>query len=92
MSITTITMPVISTGHLDKETADLFSRLGDKNEWCPCLAWDYGWILYLDDVFDEGPQCLNDICDWLQKHGFHDCWVRLDRDAEQVEDLPYYDW
>lgn len=92
MSITTITMPVINTGHLDKDTAERLAKLGDQNEGCPCLRWSYGLILYLDDVHEEGPKCLNDIADWLQNHHFHDCWVRLDRDADLVDDLPHYDW
>lgn len=92
MGVNTITMPVISTGHVDETTADLFTRLGAKNDWCHCLGWQYGWVLYLDDVDEEAPQCLRDIADWLQKHGFHDRWVRLDRDADKADDLPFYEW
>ncbi len=92
MTITAITMPVISTGHLDEDTAELFARRGDKNDWCPCLGWRYGWVIYLDDVDADAPQCLRDIADWLQEHGFHDCWVRLDSDADKADDLPFYEW
>lgn len=92
MSIITINMPVISTGHLDVLTAEALTLMGDKNEWCLCAGYQHGYFLFLGDHGESWPQCLCDICDWLQKHGFHDCWVRLDRDAKQVEDLPYYDW
>lgn len=92
MSITTITMPVISTGHLDQATAERLTEKGDHNDWCLCAGYREGFFLYLDQPDDDAPQCLWDICDWLQKHHFHDCWVRLDCDAEQVEDLPHYDW
>lgn len=92
MAPTVINVPVISTGHLDEATAELFTRRGDKNDWCPCLSWQYGWVIYLDDVDEDAPQCLRDIADWLLKHGFHDCWVRLDSGADKVDDLPYYAW
>lgn len=92
MTISEITMPVISIGHLDEATADLFSRLQDKNEWCPCLGWQFGWVLHLGYADEDAPQCLQDITDWLQKHGYHDCWVRLDCDAGKADDLPFYEW
>ena len=92
MSITTTTMPVISTGHVSEAVADVFTEKRDKNPWCPCLSWQHGWVLYLDDVDEDAPQCLIDLADWLQKHGFHDCWVRLDMDADRATDLFHYDW
>ncbi|CAD5377314.1 conserved hypothetical protein [Pseudomonas sp. OF001] len=85
-------VPVISTGHLDQATAERLTEQGDSNDWCPCAPWHYGYFLYLDAPDEGAPQCLLDITDWLQKHGFHDCWVRLDCDTDPVEDLPHYDW
>lgn len=92
MSIAAITMPVISTGHLDEATADVFTQKRDRNPWCPCLDWQYGWVLYVDEVDEDAPKCLHDLAAWLQEHGFHDCWVRLDMDADKADDLPFYEW
>lgn len=88
-------IPVISTGHLTQEVAERLTANGDKNPWCPCAEWEFGFFLYLDEPeagLEEPPQCLLDIRDWLKASGFTACWVRLDCDADRVPDLPFYDW
>lgn len=100
MSLEVHTIPVISTGHLTKEVAERLTAEGDKNPWIPCMPWDYGFFMRLDDPDDTKesvPQCLLDIRDWrmkLERKGKLDNsrWVRLDCDADPVEDLPTYDW
>lgn len=93
-------VPVISTGHLTYAVAQQLTRQGDDNPWCCCARWDYGYFLYLNDLEsapETPPQCLLDIRNWLQsmeQQGLVDnChWVRLDRDADAADTLPYYDW
>ena len=94
-NITILRVPTISTGHLTEEVAAQLTNQGDKNPWCPCAEWDYGFFLYLEEPEargEETPQCLLDIRDWLRAEGFTDCWVRLDCDADQVPNLPAYNW
>lgn len=94
-----MTLPVISTAHLTKEVAERLSAEGDKNPWCPCASWEYGFFIFLGGVSDEDakdlPQCLQDIRGWLIKQGDEEepaGWLRLDSIAEEVEGLPTYDW
>lgn len=93
-------LPVISTGHLTKEVAERLDAEGDSNPWCPVATWEYGYFIFLDDLFavlEEPPQCLVDIRNWrmeLEKRGVVDNsrWLRLDGDGSRVEELPYYEW
>lgn len=100
MSLEVHTIPVISTAHITREVADrLDSR---RQQWCACATYpDVGFFLYLDEPYSPGgdpvPQCLLDILDWrmrLEREGKLDNshWVRLDCDADLVDDLPTYDW
>lgn len=100
-------LPVISTNHLTQEVSDTLTKDGNNNPWCACASWENGFFLHLDDLEaavcegDSTPQCLFDIRDWLRAknlvcthgdHKFRGDWVRLDRDADPVDDLPTYDW
>ena len=89
-------IPVISTGHLDRNTPDMFTQQGDDNPWCPCAQFQYGYFLYLDDPDSSPPPCLLDIRDWLRTQQAAGLitggWVRLDSDADTVPDLPTYNW
>lgn len=94
-----ITMPVISTGHITLEVCRrLEAGPGQTRLWCPVAMYEgYGLFLYLDEPSDctdadPVPDCLMAIANWLKAQGFRDCWVRLDRDADPVPGLPYYDW
>lgn len=91
--IETITMPVISTGHLTEEVTRKLTERKYQNLWMPCAAWEYGFFMYPDAIEGSGeaPQCLLDIRDWLSIEGF-DGWVRLDAAAARVKVLPFYDW
>lgn len=100
MDVEIHTIPAISTAHLTKEVAERLTAEGNKNPWCPCAAWDYGYFLFLDELEasdGEVPQCLLDTRDWLRNledRGIlgSSRWVRLDRDADTVDGLPTYDW
>lgn len=101
------TLPIISTAHLTQEVANVLSTEGNKNPWCICAAWEYGFFVHLDDLEAREvdglkiPQCLIDVRDWLRSKNLP-CisqgvttradWVRIDCDADPVADLPVYDW
>lgn len=86
-------MPVISTGHLTEEVAkQLTTDGGMKHRWCSCAPWTFGYFIHLDEPDEDAPQCLKDIRAWMLKHSIRGGWVLLDQDAEQMEDLPTYDW
>jgi hypothetical protein len=88
-----ITMPVISTAHLDEQTAAAMSAQGSKSPWCTVVSWEYGFFAYLEElVMTDTPKCLVEVCEWLAEEGYTDCWVRFDCDAAPVEGLPTYDW
>lgn len=94
-----IQMPVISTGHIPHEVCRRLEAGSDHpQQWCPAAEYgDYGFFLYLDEPFDYTgedpvPECLMGIANWLKAQGFRDCWVRLDRDADLVPSLPFYEW
>ncbi|GGM25885.1 hypothetical protein ACFQDN_22180 [Pseudomonas asuensis] len=86
-------IPVISTAHIDHETAKILDEMGDRNKWCTCAKYEHGWFLYLEEFSDEGsvPVCLTLIRNWLRvmKRG---PWVRLDQAYGTTDELPVYDW
>lgn len=92
MAIETHEIPVISTAHLTREVSETLSQYNDKNQWCACASWQFGYFLYLDELEEDAPKCLEDICEWLKENNFTDCWVRLDGSASEVETLPTYEW
>lgn len=91
-SLEVMQVPVISTAHLDQETARRLTEEGNNNLWCTCVEWEHGFFLYIDDLGDDAPQCLRDIKTWLNECGFTDCWVRLDSDAQYADGLTSYSW
>lgn len=90
------TFVTISTGHVSAATAKI---LDDT----PCAKWpcvggnyaDYGWFFYAhDESAGEGDQHIPDdlfaVMTWARQQGFSH--LLLDRDAGQVDDLPWHDW
>lgn len=89
----------LSTAHLTAETAAVLEHLGDNDDadaWLYYVVgstWlDYGWWIWAeqDDGFDELPQCLKDC--YLYARGKGWSYIRFDRDAEPIAELPSYDW
>lgn len=86
----------ISTGHVSAETARMLDSTS-CTEW-PCVGGgyaDYGWFFYAhDENAGEADQRIPDdlfaVMTWARRNGFSH--ILLDRDAEQVEDLAWYDW
>ncbi len=87
---------VISTAHVSETTA---RRLDDtpSKDW-PCLGGpygEYGWFLYAhDENAGAGPDIIPDelfkVMIWARRLGFD--YILFDCDADQVEELPAFDW
>ncbi|MFT4064320.1 hypothetical protein [Paraburkholderia sp.] len=89
----TITMPVISTGHISLETCRKLEEHGDKNPWTVCAPYDEGFFLYAqkDKPVEGTPADLVAVMTWARSSGYE--WVRLDmRSGDVIDDLPQYDW
>jgi hypothetical protein len=87
-------IPVISTEHLTKEVADALTAQGDSNPWVICAPYEYGYFLWVSHDNDDEvgmPQCLRDIRDALDAGGTG-VWVRLDSDANPIQNAPVYQW
>ncbi len=82
---------VLSTAHLSQDEGATHA-----SDWpAYTLEGEYGFISYVAD-FNEGDAQWEDwpglqACAKLaREHGLE--WVRFDRDAEEIEGLPTYDW
>lgn len=93
-------IPVISTGHLTQNVADMFTQQGDNNPWCACAVFQYGFFIFLDALEEgetEPPKCLVDIRNWLRSLEQAEVidnsrWLRLDSDGKKIEGLTFYEW
>jgi hypothetical protein len=92
-----------STGHLVKEDVNKLDALKDSDIH-PCRVTNhlYGWYVWMpgNDAFEEAVE------EWQNQYGFSsafgnvlryaqskDCWlINFDRDAEQVDELEYFEW
>lgn len=91
MQVTTITVLDISTAHLSPETAQILENT-PLNDW-PVAGGNtqFGFFLYAHDDNDGAiPQDLWACMEFARKH--HCCYLYFDRDADQYDDLPTYDW
>lgn len=87
---------VISTGHLTPATRqELDETLNSDRVFdnIYTVTFDTGWMFYNteDPDFLEGdvsPDLLNILC-WAYERGYE--WVRVDANADPVEELPYYE-
>ena len=93
MALWTMTVPVISTAHIKKETADLLD-LGEASGYCVYSLCD-GYMLFVGDpseaeenTFEE--EDLEAIANWARANGSNG-WVRIDSTGD-IYDLPKYDW
>lgn len=91
----------ISTGHIDKKSADLLDSCvdalseGELPE-VPLTVIEkagYGWIVCVtgtDDIADELPKPLADCLKYARDN---ECeWLAIDADGPTMDDLPVYEW
>lgn len=87
-------VPVISTHHISYPVAQTLNTNKYRNSpYLVCAAYEEGFFIRVLDGQEESPdlpQCLRDVAAWAKKNRFD--WVRLDRDAEQVDGLTSYNW
>jgi hypothetical protein len=79
------TIPTISTIHVPSETAIAEAQL-------LAAPYEYGWFLWAgaDTSLEEFPEWYVALVMWAKERKFE--WVRLDCDADTVDDLEQWEW
>lgn len=87
-------VPVLSTGHISKETHDRFEEEGDTNPWLHVARYEYGWFLSMPSEIEflvpTPPPDLLALMRWARERGYD--WIRLDQAGSEIEGLPRHDW
>ena len=80
----------ISTAHIPEHTAKALE--GKSITELAYEPWsDYGWVIWIGaDYADEEHKELNDIIKYCQEHGID--YLKLDCDADVVEEFPTFEW
>ena len=92
----------LSTGHLPTEDRERLDQLAAKDLPFRVFGNEYGWNIWLcgeGEQFEQNIEALTDVYGFtgalgtiLRRAKELDCWmVNLDRDAEQLDDLAYWD-
>lgn len=85
----TMTVPVLSTGHIKKDT------ISQLKEVAQVLEYDEGAFCYFNvedpDAFVDLPE-LEPIADWFKKEFPDENWLRFDASGDEVKGLPVYQW
>lgn len=86
------TLLVLGTGHITEATGKMLDTL-PLAEW-PVAGGAYGevgWFFYApNENYGSIPEDLWGICQFAQAQGCN--YVLLDRDAEHVAELPFWEW
>lgn len=80
----------INTAHIPEHTARALTYKSiTKLVYEP---WgEYGWVIWISaDYADEEHKELNDIIKYCQEHGID--YLKLDCDADVVEEFPTFEW
>jgi hypothetical protein len=87
---------VISTSHIDPETAkrltDSMDYVKEFGGWMFEYGWGFpcGWITPSQKESTEAPACLAEAAVWALNQ---DCtYLFFDQDGEVLEELPSWDW
>ncbi|MBS2132065.1 hypothetical protein KEX41_28165 (plasmid) [Burkholderia thailandensis] len=90
------TLPVLTTAHLSRTTQQLLESEGDRNPWCYCGLYEFGFFLSVpaDNTLSElsertAPQDLLALWQWARGERYE--WVRLDADGVACASLPTYE-
>jgi hypothetical protein len=88
----TRTIPVLSTAHITHETI----RELRAQEYPPeVLEYSYGIFLAIGDdpaVVAGYPQEIQPVIAWFHTHFPGESWIAFDRDGDEIDDLPTYEW
>jgi hypothetical protein len=82
---------IISTGHVSAETAHILNTQNERT-WPVCGGNydEYGWFMRVDSDDPDLPSDLREVFVRMESLGFK--YVLFDCDAEEVSDLPMYEW
>ena len=82
-------IPCIAAGHLTQATYDALRRSETKST---VGAYEDGLFLTVPGLdlrdCDALPRDLHALYSWAQERGYR--WVQLDRDADDIDGLPYH--
>lgn len=78
----------LSTSHITLETSINIPRLQDLT----AHPYAEGFFIFIPDDINscELPSDLKKCMNFAKDHGCK--WLNLDRDAEEIKELPIYDW
>lgn len=80
--------PVLSTTHMRDE----FSLDGLSTQ---VAEYEYGYFVYIGspDTPVDLPDWLQNIAEWAWREYPEDCtWLRFDRDGDDIDELPEWEW
>ena len=91
----------LSTGHLPQKEFERLSNFNDSA--LTVFNHEHGLIIWLPDKenwneikqnFEQDYNWSPDNLDKIMQHAYkHNCWlINFDQDAEQIDELEYYDW
>lgn len=88
-------MLTLSTGHITEETSELLSREPDDNTLqLTFYPNTFGGFLYVNNIdssiIETLPQDLSACVSLAQKQNCQ--WLQFDCDADEIDELPTYDW
>lgn len=82
----TMTLEVYSTGHVPESfVADL------KEAGYVVAEYPEGAFICVGDDVDNAPEAYRPLFQWHYENG-NDDWLRLDRDGDMINGLPFFDW
>ena len=93
-----IKMLTLSTAHISYDTATKLDAAVSHEQFESCTVYskdNYGWFIYIDaDAFAESKEDIPaDLLACIELALAVDCAVLcLDADANDVDELPCYDW
>ena len=80
----------VCTSHLTQDTVD--NLTAGFYHYVPVYDYEEGMFIVVPDKFEEEPlpDDLSILLEYARKNGIS--FIRLDRDGEEIDDLPVYDW
>lgn len=82
----TMTIPVISTGHVPGTFVHDLKQAGYTVAYYP-----EGAFICVGEDIEGVPEAYRQVLEWHKENGKDD-WLRLDRDGDVIEGLPVFDW
>ena len=88
---------MLSTAHMTQADSELMPYASEVTGLVSYEMDEYGWLIYVNDEFLNNTSNLSDFSDSFrqaiklaQDNGCE--WLRFDRDADTVDELPEHEW